>query len=198
LEEGNKVRKKYKEKEDQCQKLQDEVTSLRNEVNEKSTTIKRLKDRSSYYESLEAKILSLKEDLENSNKQNEELPQVDEEQENKILKLRQQVEEGRKVEEILKKQYLEKEEQYRAKVNILKGKLEEKDKQLRFQDSTKILDNILNNQRSPIIKIGLGFCESIEGESSSQDKARNSNAKSEILNKEMRGQPHQQPRKEIL
>ena len=58
LEEGNK------EKEGQCQKLQDEVTSLRNEVNKRSTKIKKLKDRSSYYESLEAKILSLKEDLE--------------------------------------------------------------------------------------------------------------------------------------
>ena len=74
LEEGNK------EKENQCQKMQDEVTSLRNEVNKRSTTIKKLKDRSSYYESLEAKILSLKEDLEKSNKQNEELHQALEEQ----------------------------------------------------------------------------------------------------------------------
>ena len=57
LEEGNKVRKLFKEK---YQKLQDEVTSLRNEVNERSTTIKKLRDKSSYYESLEAKILSLK------------------------------------------------------------------------------------------------------------------------------------------
>jgi len=62
LEEGNK------EKEDQCQKFQDEVTSVRNEVNKRSTTIKKLKDRCSYYENLEAKILSLKEDLEKSNK----------------------------------------------------------------------------------------------------------------------------------
>ena len=101
LEEGNKVRKLLKDKEDQCQKLQQEMrckirtqedllnikdstvkaqreknqklqaeaTSLRNEVNEKNTTIKELRDRSSYYESLEAKVLSLKEDLEKSNKQ---------------------------------------------------------------------------------------------------------------------------------
>ena len=61
LEEGNKVRKLFKEK---CQKLQDEVTSLRHEVDERRTTIKKLRDRSSYYESLEANILSLKEDLE--------------------------------------------------------------------------------------------------------------------------------------
>jgi len=79
----------------------------------------------------------------------------------------------------------------------LKGKLEEKDKLLRFQDSTKILDDILNIQRSPAIKTGLVFHESVEGESSSQGEARNSNAKPEMLNKEIRGQLHQQLRKEI-
>ena len=40
------------------------------------------------------------------------------------------MEEGRKFEEILKKQYLEKEKQYQVEVNILKNKLEEKDKLL--------------------------------------------------------------------
>ena len=58
------------------------------------------------------------------------------------------MEEGRKAEEIMKKKHLEKEEKYQVEVNILKGKLEEKDKLLRFQDSTKILDNILSSQRS--------------------------------------------------
>jgi len=110
----------------------------------------------------------------------------------------QQVEEGRKAEEIMKKHYLEKEEQYQVEVNILKDKLEEKDKLLRFEDNTKILDDILSSQRSPTIKYGLGFHEFFEGESSSQAKARNSNVKPEMLNKEIRGQPHQQPRKEIL
>jgi len=60
------------------------------------------------------------------------------------------------------------------------------------------LDDILSNQRSPAIKSGLGFHESVEGESSSQAKARNSNVKPEMLNKEIRGQLHQQPRKEII
>jgi len=87
------------------------------------------------------------------------------------------MEEGRKYEEILKKQCLEKEEQLQVEVNILKGKLEEKDKLLRFQDSTKILDDILNSQRSPAIKTGLGFHEYVEGESSSQGEARNSKEK---------------------
>jgi len=56
-EEGSKVRKLFKDK---YQKLEDEVTSLRNEVIEKSTKIKKLIDRSNYYERLEAMILSLK------------------------------------------------------------------------------------------------------------------------------------------
>ena len=198
LEEGNKVRRLLKDKEDQCQKLQHEVTSLRNEVNEKGTTIKKLRERSNYYESLEAKTLSLKEDLEELNKQNKELLQALEKQENKVLEITHQLEEGRKVEGIMKKQSLEKEEQHQVEVNILKDKLEEKDKLLRFQDSTMILDYILSSQRSPVNKTSVGFHESIEGESSSQSKTRNSIAKSEILNKEMRGQSHKQPRKEIL
>jgi len=57
------------------------------------------------------------------------------------------------------------------------------------------LDDILSSQRSPAIKSGLGFHETIKGESSLQTKARKSNAKFEMLNKELRGQPHQQPRK---
>ena len=126
------------------------------------------------------------------------LQNVNEEQEKEILNLRQQVEEGRKSEEILKKQCLEKEEQHQVEVNILTGKLEDKDKLLRFQDSTKVLDDILSSQRSLAMKTSLGFYESVEGESSSQGEARNSNAKPEMLNKEIRGQPHQQPRKESL
>ena len=102
------------------------------------------------------------------------------------------MEEGRKAEEIMKRRYLEKEEQYQVEVNILKRKLEEKNKLLQFQDSTKILDDILSSQRYPAIKTGLGFHE---GESSSQSEARNSKAKSKMLNKEKIGQSHQQPRK---
>ena len=115
-----------------------------------------------------------------------------------MIELRQQVEEGRKAEENIKKQYLEKEEQHQVEVNILKGKLEEKDKLLRLQDSTKILDDILSSQRSPTIKTGIGFYETVEGESISQGEERNSNAKSEMINEEINGQPQQQPRKEML
>ena len=78
-----------------------------------------------------------------------------------------------------------------VEVNILKGKLEEKDKHLRSQDSTKILDNILSSQRSPSIKFGLGFHETVKGESSSKDKAKYSkdmNVKPEVF-KETKRQP---------
>jgi hypothetical protein len=207
------------------QKLHDEVTSLKREVNEKNTTIKNLRDRSSDYESLEATILSLKGDLEKSRKENEDLHQaiekqdnevislksqlecafrvrqmqqnVSEEQEKEIFNLRQQVEEGRKSEEILKKQCLEKDEQHQVEVNVLKGKIEEKDKLLRFQDSSKVLDDILSSQRSPAIKTGLGFHVSVEGESSSQGEARNSKEKSKVIKEEKKDPSHHQPRKEI-
>ena len=66
---------------------------------------------------------------------------------------------------------------------------------IRFSKGSETLDEILKVQCWPIIKIGLGFHE---GESSSQGKVRNSNEKSEMLNKEIKGQPHQQPRKENL
>ena len=153
-----------------------EVTSLRNKVNEKDITAKEVKERTSYREGLGVEFVSLKEDLENSNKKNEELLQAFEEHENEILKLIQQVEEGRKIEEIVKKQYLEREEKYQVEENILKGKIEEKDKLLRFQDSTKIFYNILSSQRYLIIKYGIGFHKTVKGKLSSQTEARNSNA----------------------
>jgi len=85
-----------------------------------------------------------------------------------------QMEEGIKVEEGMRKKYLEKEKKYqrmKVEVNILKGKLEEKDKHLRFQDITNILDKIPSIQRSPSIKYGIYFHESVKGESSSQASA---------------------------
>ena len=53
------------------------------------------------------------------------------------------------------------------------------------------MDNILNSQRSPSIKLGLGFHETVKGESSSQGGAKDSRdikAKPEVL-KEIKDQP---------
>ena len=69
---------------------------------------------------------------------------------------------------------------------------------LRFANGSETLDEIIKVQHSPLIKTSLDFHETVEGESSSQDKARNSNEKSKMINKEIRGQPHQQHRKETL
>ena len=60
------------------------------------------------------------------------------------------------------------------------------------------MDDIINSQRSPAIKTGLGFHEYVEGESSSQGEARKSKEKSKMINEERKGRPHQQPRKKIL
>lgn len=146
---------------------------------------------------LKEEIISLKVQLECAFRVHQMLQNVNEEQAKEILNLREQMEEGRKAEEDLKRQSLEKEEQHQVEVNILKGKIEEKDKLLRFQDSSKVLDDILSSQRSPAIKTGLGFHVSVEGESSSQGEARNSKEKSKVVNEEMKDPSHHQPRKEI-
>ena len=146
---------------------------------------------------LKEEIINLKVQLECAFRVHQMLQNVNEEQAKEILNLREQMEEGRKAEEDLKRQSLEKEEQHQVEVNILKGKIEEKDKLLRFQDSSKVLDDILSSQRSPAIKTGLGFHESVEGESSSQGEARNSKEKSKVVNEEMKDPSHHQPRKEI-
>jgi len=44
------------------------VTSLKNEVNEKDTITKELMERTNYREGLEVVVISIKEDLKNSNK----------------------------------------------------------------------------------------------------------------------------------
>ena len=49
-----------------------------------------------------------------------------------------------------------------AEISKLESKLIEKNKELRFQDISNILDNLLKNQRSPSIKYGLGFHETIK------------------------------------
>lgn len=60
------------------------------------------------------------------------------------------------------------------------------------------MDNILSSQGYPTIKFGLGFHETIKGESSSQDFVRNlkeNNLKYEILDQGIRSKQDQQPMK---
>lgn len=77
LNEG--IKKQYEEKEDQCQRIEDELKNKNSQLQEATkidATIKELRDRTNYCVGLETTNMSLKSVLENSNKQNEELFQV--------------------------------------------------------------------------------------------------------------------------
>jgi hypothetical protein len=74
-----------------------------------------------------------------------------------IVHLKTQIEEARRVEELLKNQINEKEEschKLEAKVVDLRKKVEKSNK---FLNSSRILDEILESQRSPCDKSGLGY-----------------------------------------
>jgi hypothetical protein len=76
-----------------------------------------------------------------------------------IIHLKTQIEEAKRVEELLKNQINEKEEscdKLEAKIVDLRKKVEKSNK---FLNSSKILDEILESQRSPYDKSGLGHKE---------------------------------------
>ena len=69
---------------------------------------------------------------------------------------------------------------------------------MRFQGSTKILDNIHGIQRSLSIKSSLNFHRILKGESSSHTCTwilKDNIMKSEIIFNEIRSQPNQHPKK---
>jgi hypothetical protein len=73
-----------------------------------------------------------------------------------IIHLKTQIEESKRVEEILKNQINEKEEscdKLEAEIVDLRNKVEKSNK---FLNSSKILDEILESQRSPYDKSGVG------------------------------------------
>lgn len=96
LKEGKKIeegmRKQYKEREYECQSLEDKVASLRNKlqnlqeekINEEDEIIKVIIERTNYCEGLEVEIISIKFDLEKSTKRYEEILHVFQEQENAL------------------------------------------------------------------------------------------------------------------
>jgi hypothetical protein len=76
-----------------------------------------------------------------------------------IVHLKTQIEESKRVEELLKDQINEKEEschKLEAKIVDLRKKVEKSNK---FLNSLKILDELLESQRSPYHKSGLGYKE---------------------------------------
>jgi hypothetical protein len=74
-----------------------------------------------------------------------------------IVHIKSQIEEAKRVEEILKNQINEKEEsccKLEAKIVEHRKKVEKSNK---FLNSSRILDEILESQRSPCDKSGLGY-----------------------------------------
>jgi hypothetical protein len=95
-----------------------------------------------------------------------------------IVHLKTQIEEDKKIEELLKNQIIEKEEsccKLEAKIVDLRKKVENSNK---FLNSSRILDEILEIQRSPCDKSGLGYKgEDTHAEASTSKKHEESPSK---------------------
>jgi chromosome segregation ATPase len=77
-----------------------------------------------------------------------------------INDLKTQLQEAKRIEEVISKQLNEKQqdcEKLEAEIVFLKRELEKGNNQSRFENSSKILDDILNNQISSSNKTGLGY-----------------------------------------
>jgi len=92
----------------------------------------------------------------------EKKDQAFEETKNIIISLEIQLEEAKRIEEEVKSQLKGKEETHvklESKVVSLKEKLKKSNTQLKFEKRIGILNDILSFQRSPFLKIGLGYDE---------------------------------------
>jgi chromosome segregation ATPase len=95
--------------------------------------------------------------------QEEENKKVDDELSKSLevnVNLKTQIEEAKRIEELLKNQVNEKEEschKLEAEVVDLRKKVEKSNTHIKFMNSSTILDEILDSQRSPNDKSGLGY-----------------------------------------
>jgi hypothetical protein len=122
------------------QMLKKQEESKKTQLEEKEEEIKRLK----------IDIIS----------QAEEKKKVDEETSEIIVNLKTQLEEEKRIEELLKNQVNEKEEschKLEAEVVDLRRKVEKSNTHIKFMNNSTILDEILDSQRSPNDKYGLGY-----------------------------------------
>jgi hypothetical protein len=125
-------------------------------------------------EDLEAELISALEEIdrleEKNRKQEKELQKYEEEEHDleetkkTVIILKTQLEEAKRIKEVARSQLKEMEEnceKLKAEIVSLKKELEKTtdhlNRSLKFAKSTKTLDNILGCQRSPFIKIGLGY-----------------------------------------
>jgi hypothetical protein len=90
------------------------------------------------------------------------------------VNLKTKIEEAKRIEELLKNKVNEKEEschKLEAKVVDLRKKVEKSNTHIKFMNNSTILDEILDNQRSPNDKSGLGYNkEAIHLEASTSKK----------------------------
>jgi hypothetical protein len=76
--------------------------------------------------------------------------------------LKTQLQEAKRIDEVILEQLNNREQGYEnleVEIVLLKREIEKKKKQSRFENSSKILNDILNRQRSPNDKIGLGYTQ---------------------------------------
>jgi hypothetical protein len=89
-----------------------------------------------------------------------------------ITKLKNQLQETKRKEEILNKELNEKQHICKAledEIVQLKGKVEKEDIQSKFENNSKILNNILSSQISSNDKTGLGYDPSTKQENHTWD-----------------------------
>jgi predicted RNase H-like nuclease (RuvC/YqgF family) len=100
------------------------------------------------------------EDRDSKSKMSQSLEEI----ENTIMNLKVQLEEARRMEEVVRIQLKKKEEnceELESEIVSLRKELEKTtiklNRSLKFEKSIEILDDIINCQRSPFIKTGLGY-----------------------------------------
>ena len=76
--------------------------------------------------------------------------------------MKSQILKDKRIEEVILKQLNDREqvcENLESKIEMLKGELEKEKKGSKFENSSKILDEIISSRRSPINKTGLGYTQ---------------------------------------
>jgi hypothetical protein len=90
-----------------------------------------------------------------------------------IIDLKTQLQEVKRNKEILNEQFKEKQQvckKLEDEISQLKGELERGNHQSKFENSSNILNDILNNQRSPNDKAGLGYDQNSTSTAQKTDK----------------------------
>jgi deoxyribodipyrimidine photolyase len=91
-----------------------------------------------------------------------EISKTIKESENIISILKYELQEEKRIEEVILKQLTDREQvckKLEDEIMLLKGELEKEKKESKFENSSKILDEIINSQRLPNNKTSLGYTQ---------------------------------------